>query len=63
MKELLITDILSKQDMQKLIEIFNTRKEVKNNVPKIEIPVSKVESVEALQQLELVSETTGSSEY
>lgn len=48
MKELLITDILSKQDMQKLIEIFNTRKEVKKNVPEIEIPVSKVESVEAL---------------
>lgn len=45
MKELLITDILSKQDMQTLIKIFNTRKEVKN-VPEVEIPLSKVESLE-----------------
>ena len=48
MKELLITEILSKRDMNRLIQIFNTHKEVKNDVPETEVPLSEVESVETV---------------
>ena len=61
MKELLITEILSKRDMKRLIKIFNTHKEVKRDVPKMEVPLSKVESMETLQPMELVPENPGLS--
>lgn len=54
----LITDILSRSELDELIAIFNKRKEA-NHVPEIEIPLQEMESLEALFEHELVSENTG----